>query len=80
MKKKDSPPSEPFDYELARQKAKEQLRSGKSLFGKDGPSLHYCKRCSTRSVGPSGCVLVRASIGNGALQQAKLLIIFCQML
>ena len=29
-------PSEPFDYELAKQKVKEQLRSGKSLFGKEG--------------------------------------------
>ncbi|RYF89148.1 MAG: IS256 family transposase [Chitinophagaceae bacterium] len=29
-------PSEPFDYEKAKQKVKEQLRSGKSLFGKDG--------------------------------------------
>lgn len=36
MKKKDSPASEPFDYELAKQKVKEQMRSGKSLFGKDG--------------------------------------------
>lgn len=27
---------EPFDYELAKQKVKEQLRSGKSLFGKEG--------------------------------------------
>ncbi len=27
---------EPFDYEMAKQKVKEQLRSGKSLFGKDG--------------------------------------------
>jgi transposase-like protein len=36
MKKKDQPSSEPFDYELAKQKVKEQLRSGKSLFGKDG--------------------------------------------
>jgi len=33
MKKKLS---EPFDYELAKQKVKEQLRSGKSLFSKDG--------------------------------------------
>jgi transposase-like protein len=32
--KKDQ--SEPFDYELAKQKVKEQLRSGKSLFGKEG--------------------------------------------
>jgi putative transposase len=32
--KKDQP--EPFDYELAKQKVKEQLRSGKSLFGKEG--------------------------------------------
>ena len=29
-------PSEPFDYELAKQKVREQLRSGKSLFGKEG--------------------------------------------
>ena len=29
-------PTEPFDYEKAKQKVKEQLRSGKSLFGKDG--------------------------------------------
>lgn len=28
--------SEPFDYELAKQKVKEQLRSGHSLFGKGG--------------------------------------------
>lgn len=28
--------SEPFDYEVAKQKVKEQLRSGKSLFGKEG--------------------------------------------
>src|ERR1700712_5421869 len=28
--------SEPFDYQLAKQKVKEQLRSGKSLFGKEG--------------------------------------------
>ena len=27
---------EPFDYELAKQKVKEQLRSGKSLFSKGG--------------------------------------------
>lgn len=36
MKKKVPPSSESFDYELAKQKVKEQLRSGKSLFGKDG--------------------------------------------
>ena len=36
MKKKVPSPSEPFDYELAKQKVKEQLRSGKSLFGKKG--------------------------------------------
>jgi len=36
MKRKVPPPSEPFDYELAKQKVKDQLRSGKSLFGKDG--------------------------------------------
>lgn len=29
-------PSKPFDYESAKQKVKDQLRSGKSLFGKDG--------------------------------------------
>ena len=28
--------TEPFDYQLAKQKVKEQLRSGKSLFGKEG--------------------------------------------
>lgn len=33
MKKEQS---EPFNYELAKQKVKEQLRSGKSLFGKEG--------------------------------------------
>lgn len=33
MKKEQS---EPFDYEQAKQKVKEQLRSGKSLFGKEG--------------------------------------------
>lgn len=33
MKKEQS---EPFDYELAKQKVKEQLRTGKSLFSKDG--------------------------------------------
>lgn len=27
---------EPFDYELAKQKLKEQFRSGKSLFSKGG--------------------------------------------
>lgn len=36
MKKKVQSPAEPFDYELAKQKVKEQLRSGKSLFGKEG--------------------------------------------
>ncbi|MDP4218265.1 MAG: transposase [Bacteroidota bacterium] len=36
MKKKVSPPTEPFDYELAKQKVKEQFRTGKSLYGKDG--------------------------------------------
>lgn len=29
-------PSVPFDYELAKQKLREQFRTGKSLFGKDG--------------------------------------------
>jgi putative transposase len=29
-------PTDQFDFELAKQKLKEQLRSGKSLFGKDG--------------------------------------------
>jgi putative transposase len=33
MKKEQSGP---FDYEQAKQKVKEQLRSGKSLFGKEG--------------------------------------------
>ena len=33
MKKEQS---EPFNYEQAKQKVKEQLRSGKSLFGKEG--------------------------------------------
>lgn len=33
MKKEQT---EPFDYELAKQKVKEQLRTGKSLFSKDG--------------------------------------------
>ena len=27
---------EPFDYEKAKQKVKEQFRAGKSLFGKEG--------------------------------------------
>jgi putative transposase len=36
MKKKIPPASEPFDYELAKQKVKEQFRTGKSLYGKDG--------------------------------------------
>lgn len=36
MKKKVPPPTEPFDYELAKQKVKEQFRTGKSLDGKDG--------------------------------------------
>jgi transposase-like protein len=36
MKKKVPPASEPFDYELAKQKVKEQFRTGKSLYGKDG--------------------------------------------
>ena len=34
MRKKEQ--SGPFDYEQAKQKVKEQLRSGKSLFGKEG--------------------------------------------
>ena len=29
-------PPESFDYESAKQKVKEQLRTGKSLFGKEG--------------------------------------------
>jgi putative transposase len=33
MKKEQS---SPFDYEQAKQKVKEQLRSGKSLFGEEG--------------------------------------------
>ena len=36
MKKKVLPPTEPFDYELGKQKVKEQFRTGKSLYGKDG--------------------------------------------
>jgi len=36
MKKKVPPPTAPFDYELAKQKVKEQFRTGKSLYGKDG--------------------------------------------
>jgi putative transposase len=36
MKKKVLPPTEPFDYEAAKQKVKEQFRTGKSLYGKDG--------------------------------------------
>jgi hypothetical protein len=36
MKKKAPPPTESFDYELAKQKVKEQFRTGKSLYGKDG--------------------------------------------
>ncbi len=36
MKKKVPPALEPFDYELAKQKVKEQFRTGKSLYGKDG--------------------------------------------
>ena len=36
MKKKVPPSSEPFDCELAKQKVKEQLCSGKSLFGEKG--------------------------------------------
>jgi len=35
MKKKVPPPTESFDYELAKQKVKEQFRTGKSLYGKD---------------------------------------------
>jgi putative transposase len=29
-------PTEPFDYEVAKQKLREQFRTGKSLFGKGG--------------------------------------------
>jgi putative transposase len=36
MKKKVPSPVEPFDYELAKEKVKEQFRTGKSLYGKDG--------------------------------------------
>lgn len=36
MKKRIPPSSEPFDYEAAKQKVKEQFRTGKSLYGKDG--------------------------------------------
>jgi putative transposase len=36
MKKKVPPTPEPFDYELAKQKIKEQFRTCKSLYGKDG--------------------------------------------
>jgi putative transposase len=36
MKKKVPPPTESFDYELAKQKVKEQFRTGKSLYSKDG--------------------------------------------
>jgi transposase-like protein len=36
MKKKIPLASEPFDYEAAKQKVKEQFRTGKSLYGKDG--------------------------------------------
>jgi hypothetical protein len=36
MKKKVPPPTESFDYELAKQKVKEQFHTGKSLYGKDG--------------------------------------------
>ena len=34
--KMENKEKEPFDYELAKQKVKEQLRSGKSLFSKGG--------------------------------------------
>ncbi len=36
MKKKIPPTSEPLDYEAIKQKVKEQFRTGKSLYGKDG--------------------------------------------
>ena len=36
MKKKIPPASEPLDYEAIKQKVKEQFRTGKSLYGKDG--------------------------------------------
>src|ERR1700722_14912743 len=36
MKKKIPSTSEPLDYEVIKQKVKEQFRSGKSLYGKDG--------------------------------------------
>ncbi len=36
MKKKIPPTSEPLDYETIKQKVKEQFRTGKSLYGKDG--------------------------------------------
>jgi len=36
MKKKVPPAAEPFDYELTKQKVKEQFRTGKPLYGKDG--------------------------------------------
>jgi putative transposase len=36
MKKKIPPASERIDYEMVKQKVKEQFRTGKSLYGKDG--------------------------------------------
>ena len=36
MKKKSPPASQPLDYEAIKQKVKEQFRTGKSLYGKDG--------------------------------------------
>lgn len=36
MKKKSPPASPPLDYEAIKQKVKEQFRTGKSLYGKDG--------------------------------------------
>jgi putative transposase len=36
MKKKSPPASEPLNYEAIKQKVKEQFRTGKSLYGKDG--------------------------------------------
>ena len=48
MKKKAQQLMEPFDYELAKQKVKEQLRNGKSLFGKEGEFAHFFRKCWTR--------------------------------
>jgi hypothetical protein len=41
MKKKIPPISEPFDYEAIKQKVKEQFRSGKSLYGKEGAFVPF---------------------------------------